>query len=164
MAEHLKLRFARAMTSFQFCRSKDPSTFPEIPSPASYPLCPINPKALDTVYPNLPAPPSTPEHPLHKRRESSKIISIGCSTGSSADHTRKKESQRKKNEQIGTSIRVGGWFCSEGEADRESETLMSSSIKNEIQTAKKARSRGHALRSESTHEARAFMIPCTVFG
>ncbi|XP_040995964.1 transcription repressor OFP7-like [Juglans microcarpa x Juglans regia] len=99
MAKRLKLRFPRFIASFQslqICRSRDPSNLPEVPSPAIYRVSTVNQRALDTVYPpKVLAPPSTPEqYPLHKRRVSAKLISVGCSPQSSPVHTWKKEAQR----------------------------------------------------------------------
>ncbi|KAK9271247.1 hypothetical protein L1049_026837 [Liquidambar formosana] len=79
MAKRFKLRFSRVIPSFQFCRFKHPSTFPESPIPAIYRLSPVNPKAFDITYPNFPdPPPSTPTHLPIKRHVSSKIVSVGC--------------------------------------------------------------------------------------
>ncbi|XP_062099009.1 transcription repressor OFP7-like [Humulus lupulus] len=81
MSKRFKLKFPN-VTSFQFCRSKDPSSLPENPKPAIYRPSPVNPKVFDIGYPStLPAPPpSTPEYSFVMRRApaSSRIKSDGC--------------------------------------------------------------------------------------
>lgn len=77
MPNRLKHKLSRVITSFQLCRSKDPSC-PEAPTPAIHRLSPFNPKALDINYPcNLPAPPP-PSTPYYKCQVSRKTISVGC--------------------------------------------------------------------------------------
>ena len=77
MPNRLKHKLSRVITSFQLCRSKDPSC-PEAPIPAINRLSPFNPKALDINYPcNLQAPPP-PSTPYYKCRLSRKTISVGC--------------------------------------------------------------------------------------
>ncbi|KAJ6956709.1 hypothetical protein NC652_007691 [Populus alba x Populus x berolinensis] len=76
MPNRLKHKLSRVITSFQLCRSKDPSC-PEAPAPAIHRLSPFNPKALDINYPcNLPAPP--PSTPYYKCQVSRKTMSVGC--------------------------------------------------------------------------------------
>nr|TKS07316.1 transcription repressor OFP7-like [Populus alba] len=77
MPNRLKHKLSRIITSFQLCRSKDPSC-PEAPAPAIHRLSPFNPKALDINYPcNLPAPP--PSTPYYKYCQvSRKTMSVGC--------------------------------------------------------------------------------------
>ncbi|XP_015884579.4 transcription repressor OFP7 [Ziziphus jujuba] len=75
MAKRFKLKFPSVIHSLQFCRPKDPSSFPENPIPATYRLSPTNPKAFDISFPSLAGPPPTPErYPSTKRHVSSKNI------------------------------------------------------------------------------------------
>ena len=82
MSKRFKLKFPSVINSLQFCRFKNPSSYPENPKPSIYRLSPVNPKAFDIGYPsNLPAPPpSTPDYSFVMRQAaaSSKIKSDGC--------------------------------------------------------------------------------------
>ncbi|KAF8405192.1 hypothetical protein HHK36_010092 [Tetracentron sinense] len=82
MAKRFKLRISRVLPSFQSCRSKDPSTFPENPIPALFRLSPVNPKAVDIDFrPSTtfrdPRPSKSHNSSL-KRQVSSAIVSVGC--------------------------------------------------------------------------------------
>ncbi|KAL6993609.1 hypothetical protein U1Q18_011723 [Sarracenia purpurea var. burkii] len=80
MAKRFKLRISRVIPSFQSCRSKDPSTLPEVPVPSFLRLSPtlIN---VDSPSPVTP-PPYKPHRPSFKCNVSSAFISVGCGLGS----------------------------------------------------------------------------------
>ncbi|KAF5747102.1 putative Ovate family protein 8 [Tripterygium wilfordii] len=157
MAKSLKLKFSRVIPSLQFCRQKNPSTFPENPIIGKYRLSPLNPKTREIAYPNLPAPPpppSTPEDSFVKRGVSNKIASVGCGCGSSQciEHSSFEDCSsesiepryvinyvpKPRRKTYGeTSTRKkdsrkkeneSGWFSSEEEETEETESPQSSSM------------------------------------
>ncbi|XP_068657445.1 transcription repressor OFP7-like [Aristolochia californica] len=75
MAKRLKQKISRVFPSFQSCRSKDPASLPENPVPVSvFCLSPVNPKAVDTVFPVAANP-----HPRRSFRHlSTAVVSVGC--------------------------------------------------------------------------------------
>lgn len=77
-AKRFKLKIPSVISNpLQFCRFKDPSSFPINPGRAIYRLSPTNPKAVDISFPILPTPPlSTPQYcypSITKRHGPSKI-------------------------------------------------------------------------------------------
>ncbi|KAF3446299.1 hypothetical protein FNV43_RR11478 [Rhamnella rubrinervis] len=75
--KRFKLKFPSVISnSLQFCRFKNPSSFPVNPRPLIHRLSPTNPKAIDISFPILQAPPPlTPEcYPSIKRHVSSSKI------------------------------------------------------------------------------------------
>ncbi|KDP36490.1 hypothetical protein JCGZ_09498 [Jatropha curcas] len=79
MAEHFKVKFCRVITSFNSCRSKDPSTLPSNPVPSFLRLSPVKLR--------LPPPPK-PHNSSIKRHMSSALASIksGFRSRSTANH------------------------------------------------------------------------------
>ncbi|KAK6939449.1 Ovate protein family, C-terminal [Dillenia turbinata] len=73
-------RFKLKLPTFQFCRTKSPSSLPQSPIPAIHRLSPINPKAFDISYPALRNPPPSPKTQIHSPlcHSLSNIVSIGC--------------------------------------------------------------------------------------
>ncbi|KAL3527085.1 hypothetical protein ACH5RR_011741 [Cinchona calisaya] len=89
MAKSFKLRISKVIaTTFQSCRSKDPSTLPHDPVPSYLRFSPVNPKLLAVDhhdhFPHLTTPPpSKPPQQQHyrssfRRHVSSAFISVGC--------------------------------------------------------------------------------------
>ncbi|KAG9440950.1 hypothetical protein H6P81_021115 [Aristolochia fimbriata] len=74
MAKGLKQKLYRVFPSFQSCRSKDPASLPANPVPASvFCLSPVNPRAMDTVFPVVGANPRR-----SFRKLSTTVVSVGC--------------------------------------------------------------------------------------
>ncbi|KAF5736063.1 transcription repressor OFP7 [Tripterygium wilfordii] len=95
MAKRFKLRFSKVISSFNSCRSKDPSTLPIVPVPSFLRLSPVkrNPITLHLPPPTVPS--SKPRYSSSiKRHVSSAFTSIGCGfkSRSSVHHENRTES------------------------------------------------------------------------
>ncbi|XP_060188962.1 transcription repressor OFP7-like [Lycium barbarum] len=77
MAKRFKLRISKAVSSsFQSCRSKDPSTLPQDPVPSFFPSSSLNNTNTQLI---IPLPPSKPHHGSSiKHHVSAAMLTAGC--------------------------------------------------------------------------------------